>query len=142
MDGEGTKRGRKIKEETNRLEDWRRLEEGGEGTRKGRRMERHRIPSSQALTILKPMELQRKAAKPRRKESERTLSVEQKDPRSRPFSVPPAPVSVAKAPLGPAAPSRGFAPSRSAQGQRQLWILSALEGGQGAEGAATVAIAE
>lgn len=32
MDGEGTKRGRKIKEETNRLEDWRRLEEGGEGT--------------------------------------------------------------------------------------------------------------
>lgn len=60
----------------NRLEDWQRLEEGGEGAQKGRMMERHRILSSQALTILKPMKLQRKAVKLRRKASERTLSVE------------------------------------------------------------------
>lgn len=84
------------------------------------------------------------AEKSRETEGENGADIpREQDLRARLSSVPPAPVSVAEAPLGPAAPLRSFAaPSRFAQGQKQLSILSAPERGQGVEGVAAVATAE
>lgn len=107
-------------------------------------MERHRVPSSQALTILKPMELQRKAAKPRRKASERADTLRGTEGPA--FKALLSPSRTSLSGRGSPGPSCSFRRLRSIQvcsrAKAAVDSLSALEGGQGAEGAATVAIAE